>query len=324
MADERYCESVKVGGGYDVAAVGLSPAGGCTITNAGVVSANGAGYFDGNLRTEGTLTADGASTLTGEVQVGGGYGSTGVTISTAGNIQANGTLTIDGASTLTGEVQVGGGYGSTGATLSTAGNLQMNGNLTADGTSTLTGDTTFGDGYGSSGATLTAASGNFATKGTLTVDSTSTLTGDATFAGSILNTGAATNVGVSDTTRGVVTCYADNNITGGKLTLQAGPSASPSDDISIEAYNGYYRVFTNSANTASIRFQNVGAGDLDVLCGADLEIDGDLNHDGSNAGFYGTAPIAKPDVSGSRGGNAALADLLTELENLGLITDSTT
>jgi hypothetical protein len=40
-------------------------------------------------------------------------------------------------------------------------------------------------------------------------------------------------------------------------------------------------------------------------------------------GFYGTSPIAKPTVTGSRGGNAALADLLTELANLGLITDST-
>jgi hypothetical protein len=36
-----------------------------------------------------------------------------------------------------------------------------------------------------------------------------------------------------------------------------------------------------------------------------------------------TLPNTKPTVSGSRGGNAALADLLTELAALGLITDST-
>jgi hypothetical protein len=53
-------------------------------------------------------------------------------------------------------------------------------------------------------------------------------------------------------------------------------------------------------------------------------IAGALNHDGSTAGFYGTAPITKPAVTGSRGGNAALASLLTALANLGLITDSTT
>lgn len=40
-------------------------------------------------------------------------------------------------------------------------------------------------------------------------------------------------------------------------------------------------------------------------------------------GFFGGTPGAKPTVSGSRGSNAALADLLTELATLGLITDST-
>jgi hypothetical protein len=43
-----------------------------------------------------------------------------------------------------------------------------------------------------------------------------------------------------------------------------------------------------------------------------------------NVGFYNTAPIAKPNVTGSRGGNAALASLLTALANQGLITNSTT
>ena len=55
-----------------------------------------------------------------------------------------------------------------------------------------------------------------------------------------------------------------------------------------------------------------------------LEIDGDINHDGSNIGFYGSAPVAKATVTGSRGANAALASLLTALANLGLITDSST
>ncbi len=40
--------------------------------------------------------------------------------------------------------------------------------------------------------------------------------------------------------------------------------------------------------------------------------------------FGGIAPAAKPAVTGSRGGNAALASLLTALANLGLITNSTT
>jgi len=40
--------------------------------------------------------------------------------------------------------------------------------------------------------------------------------------------------------------------------------------------------------------------------------------------FFNSTPIVKPTVTGSRGGNAALASLLTELANLGLITNSTT
>lgn len=58
--------------------------------------------------------------------------------------------------------------------------------------------------------------------------------------------------------------------------------------------------------------------------GGEVEIDGALNHDGGTAGFLGAAPVARPNVTGSRGGNAALASLLTGLANLGLITDSTT
>jgi hypothetical protein len=41
-------------------------------------------------------------------------------------------------------------------------------------------------------------------------------------------------------------------------------------------------------------------------------------------GFYTTTPVAKPTVSGAKGGNAALGSLMTALSNLGLVTDSTT
>lgn len=40
--------------------------------------------------------------------------------------------------------------------------------------------------------------------------------------------------------------------------------------------------------------------------------------------FHDSAPVAKPAVTGSRGGNAALASLITALASLGLITDSST
>ncbi len=41
-------------------------------------------------------------------------------------------------------------------------------------------------------------------------------------------------------------------------------------------------------------------------------------------GFLGAAPIARPSITGSRGGNAAVADLLAKLAAFGLITNDTT
>ncbi|MFF7200532.1 hypothetical protein [Streptomyces sp. NPDC008141] len=48
-----------------------------------------------------------------------------------------------------------------------------------------------------------------------------------------------------------------------------------------------------------------------------------FRHLGTTLGFYGSAAVAKPTVTGSRGGNAALDSLLSALATLGLITNST-
>jgi hypothetical protein len=45
---------------------------------------------------------------------------------------------------------------------------------------------------------------------------------------------------------------------------------------------------------------------------------------GGNPSFNGAAAVAKQAVAGSRGGNAALASLLTALSTIGLVTDSST
>lgn len=63
--------------------------------------------------------------------------------------------------------------------------------------------------------------------------------------------------------------------------------------------------------------RGVGAGGGSTDFGSAVTIAG-------NVGFYGHAAAAKPAVTGSRGGNAALASLLTGLAGLGLLTDSTT
>jgi len=90
---------------------------------------------------------------------------------------------------------------------------------------------------------------------------------------------------------------------------------SSSDHIRLESGDGNSEFAININNAdGMLRISRVaGSGHLQVVCGAEFV---------GTAGFNDTAPIAKPTVSGSRGGNAALASLLTALANYGLITDS--
>lgn len=60
---------------------------------------------------------------------------------------------------------------------------------------------------------------------------------------------------------------------------------------------------------------------VDALYGATRHVvDGTTN----TTGWYGAAPVGRQTVTGSRGGNAALASLLTALDTLGWIDDQTT
>ncbi len=88
--------------------------------------------------------------------VGGGYGSTGASITDSGNISANGELTIDGNAWVAGQgsfgsmivtagATFGGGYGSTGVTITTAGAISANGAVVADGNVTGANLITSGD-----------------------------------------------------------------------------------------------------------------------------------------------------------------------------------
>lgn len=49
-----------------------------------------------------------------------------------------------------------------------------------------------------------------------------------------------------------------------------------------------------------------------------------IDGSGNRLGFHGAASVGQQTVTGSRGGNAALASLLTKLATLGLIVDGTT
>lgn len=67
----------------------------------------------------------------------------------------------------------------------------------------------------------------------------------------------------------------------------------------------------NSSASRALRVRNSdGTGLLEI-------------NNGSAIGVFGATPVTKPTVTGSRGGNAALASLVTALASFGWITDST-
>ncbi len=61
-----------------------------------------------------------------------------------------------------------------------------------------------------------------------------------------------------------------------------------------------------------------------VMLVAGLQAGGDVDANGNSVkGFTKVVPSTVPTVTGSKGGNAALASLITALANLGLLTDKT-
>jgi hypothetical protein len=119
-----------------------------------------------------------------------------------------------------------------------------------------------------------------------------------------------------------------NNVYGGGLAFlhargtMSSPSSLNDDDISglltLNAHNG-----TDFEGTFAIASRYYSSGHQTKI--GTTRTDVVLTIGQSNKlGFFDTTPISKPTVSGSRGGNAALASLCTALAGLGLITDSTT
>jgi len=70
----------------------------------------------------------------------------------------------------------------------------------------------------------------------------------------------------------------------------------------------------NFADNGNVAIAYVNASDI-------VYMDGPIQIKG-RVGFYDTVPASKQTITGSRGGNAALASLLTGLAAIGLITDS--
>lgn len=117
-----------------------------------------------------------------------------------------------------------------------------------------------------------------------------------------------------------------------RLFLSAGSGSAQDDDTRLRMVsdaNGANWYFDYDGTQGLALLVNpAGACFLDAANAASFA----LRHNGTNRvqvnatglGFFNSTPAAKPTVTGSRGGNAALASLLTALATLGLITDSST
>jgi hypothetical protein len=125
---------------------------------------------------------------------------------------------------------------------------------------------------------------------------------------------AADNLLITDA--GVVTVRSTLTVSGASLSVGTNPSTTGAARFANNSGGLRFRNAANSDNwnVLDVNGSNVvtlAQAGLDVLVGAAIEIDGDLNHDGSNVGFYGTAPIAKQTgVAVTAGGiHAALVAL---------------
>jgi hypothetical protein len=96
---------------------------------------------------------------------------------------------------------------------------------------------------------------------------------------------------------------------------QTGPGTSGASVLAVVADG------TTTSQYAAY-FRSKGTGDIikcDGKSGTVLEVTAD-----SKVGFFGGTPYPKQTITGSRGGNEALASLITSLAAFGLITDNTT
>jgi len=155
------------------------------------------------------------------------------------------------------------------------------------------------------------------TVGTLTV------TGNATIGGTLGVTGAATFTGA------VIVDDANFSVLGTGKGYRFRPLGSRLD-CEATGSDWMFSVFSGTNFDGSQRtYLRLESGvQLAHACGtwiftdtADSAAVHTLDGTGNKLGFHGATSVAKQTVTGSRGGNAALADLLSKLATLGLITD---
>lgn len=173
-----------------------------------------------------------------------------------------------------------------------------------------------------SGAGETATPGDLTQAGGFTVNETTGTMGlqSTTIAGVNIDDTSSTGVTITEHSSGDVVIQAEGNpgsvqilssgshglilsSTGGGATLQCsgGPNL-------VVAQLGIGDLIVECTSTGNIRLTT--SHNLAISCG--------------KLGFFGVTPVSIPNVSGSKGGNVALGNLMTALANLGLVIDSTT
>lgn len=269
-----------------------------------------------NVVITGTISASGNATTTGGLDV------TGVTVLRGGTNRLIGTgasvSTVaawrlgDSNSASSRDWALSNGYGPAGAAI---GSLVLSRSIAANGDPlAVTGVEVLR--LTSSGISVTgaiASTGALAITGALTGATTGAFSSNVTVGGTLGVTGVATFVVISAS---AITVSGLINAVGGMAT-----GSTPASVGAIRISNGQGIKMRNAANTA----------DLDLLYTVvdDVGI-GDGTHgvyiggSGGKVGFYGTTPQTLATVTGSRGGNAALAALLTALNAMGLISNATT
>jgi hypothetical protein len=117
---------------------------------------------------------------------------------------------------------------------------------------------------------------------------------------------------------GNATPDSDQTMTMGRLRIDA----RATDNVYIS-----HRDMTSTSQHA-LRITASGATSLNCASGQSTSIQHAnttrISVNSTGLGFFGATAVAQQNITGAKGGNAALADLLTKLALLGLITDSTT
>lgn len=175
-------------------------------------------------------------------------------------------------------------------------------------------------------AGITATTGTFSgalTYGGVTLSNAVTGTGNMVLSASPTLTGTVTTQSVNVTNGAITITVSDaaafavgrQGATNPALAVDTVTNASSVTGVKIVAGasgGGVTMQVTSSGLNESVSIKALGTGS--VILGAATN---------NKVGFFGGNGTTQPTISGSRGANAALADLLTALASMGLLVDST-